>query len=265
MIEHAVRYLKQHSASFRLVSHPTTEPLPEVAQRPPPNGQMVDTHVVLVDGAPGLACVPAGEPVDVVSLGQELHGMVLEGSARDLPAPFNEAHCLPPLGGLVGAPVFLDSRLSGAVLAFRAFCKEDFIEVPFDDFARLEKPRVMVIAVAGALPEFATDTGGPVLPATDVLVEGRGAPTPPPTAERASGMPVTIDEERTMLAPPEPPPRRGQKRTAAPAKRKQAAGKTSPARSKTAAARGKSATPRKTAKRIQPSSKRSSVTRPRPR
>lgn len=223
MIEHAVRYLKQHSASFRLVSHPTTEPLPEVAQRPPPNGQMVDTHVVLVDGAPGLACVPAGEPVDVVSLGQELHGMVLEGSARDLPAPFNEAHCLPPLGGLVGAAVFLDSRLSGAVLAFRAFCKEDFIEVPFDDFARLEKPRVMVIAVAGALPE------------------------------------------RTMLAPPEPPPRRGQKRTAAPAKRKLAAGKASPARSKTAAARGKSATTRKTAERIQPSSKRSRVTRTRPR
>lgn len=220
MIDHAVRYMKQHSATFRLVSYPTSEMLPDVAQRPPPNSQVVDTYVVLVDGMPGLACVPAGVPLDVISFAQEIHGMVMEGTVRDLPAPFNETDFVPPLGGLIGVPVFMDRRVASSVISFRVFGKEDFLQVQFDDYARIEKPRIAVIAVAGALPESTTDTGerdvsaqaviepgAPVMPATDAALEAPGAGAPPAAGERAAGVPVPLDEERTRLSPPEPPAR----------------------------------------------------------
>ena len=49
--------------------------------------------------------------------------------------------------------MFVDpSLVSSTVIGFAVFGPNDFIEMPYDDFARLEQPRVEDLAGAGELP-----------------------------------------------------------------------------------------------------------------
>lgn len=156
MIEHLVRYLRQQCVPFRLLSYPAPEPLPEVAFPRPRSSQTVDTYVVLVDGRPALACVPAGEHVDVVGLGNTIGSAVTDAGPSDLPAPYSGAMAMavPPLGELLGIPLFVDSRITQPLVLFRAFAADDFVEISIEDFLRIEHPRVAAFAVAGQLPRW---------------------------------------------------------------------------------------------------------------
>lgn len=59
---------------------------------------------------------------------------------------------MPPFGQLYGVPVVLDERLTGAaVLAFQLFGESDYLEIPYEDYARLEQPRVASFASLGEL------------------------------------------------------------------------------------------------------------------
>jgi hypothetical protein len=155
MIDQIMRYLTSRQVPFRVLSYPMPEAAPEVAPHHARFGQLVDTHIVLADGRPALAVVPAGMPLDVLALGQELGTVVIEGSAEDLPAPFAGMRFVPPLGGMLGVPLIVEARIPGGTLVFRAFGddhSESFVEVIFDDLARIERPRPATFVIAGALP-----------------------------------------------------------------------------------------------------------------
>jgi len=149
MIESAVRYLRDAGIPFRLFSYPSPEELPTVAHPLPRGALLVEAHVLLVDGRASLACVPASDAIEIAGLANTLHASVLDAADELLPgyrAP------LPPLGGLFGVPLLVDRTIpSHAVLVFRAFGPHDYIEVAYDDFARLEHPRIELIATRGEL------------------------------------------------------------------------------------------------------------------
>jgi prolyl-tRNA editing enzyme YbaK/EbsC (Cys-tRNA(Pro) deacylase) len=155
MIDAVVRYLRRAGVPFRVSSFPSPEREPAVAMKFPPGTQLVDVYVVLVDGSPALACTPAGTPLNYVSFALTTGAAVLEASPADLP----EAHRptagpVPGLGGMFGVPTFVDERLLPAPrLAFRAFDANDYVELLYDDFALVERPRVAAIASRGELPE----------------------------------------------------------------------------------------------------------------
>jgi hypothetical protein len=155
MLDRVVRYLRSCDVSFKLVSEAAPEPKPAVA--PPvlaPGGNLLATEVVLVDGRVGIACVREGERIDLAALGAELGAGVVAGSSADLPAPYTDAHePIPPLGHELHVPLFVDSSLVGSsVIGFRAFAETDWIEMAYDDFARLEQPRIASFGAAGDLP-----------------------------------------------------------------------------------------------------------------
>lgn len=158
MIENLIRYLKAQRTAFRMLSFPMPEPLPQVGvPKPrPPISQVVDTYVVLAGSRPALACVPVGEHVDPLALSQEIHVPVVEAGKADIPPPYDKADLLPPHGGLMGVPVFLDRRVTAGLLVFNAFSTEDFVEISFDEFVRIEQPRIVGFATSGALPEHAS-------------------------------------------------------------------------------------------------------------
>jgi Ala-tRNA(Pro) deacylase len=156
MLPSLVRYLHDAYVPFRLISAPSPEHLPKVALALPSVAKPVQTKVILADGIPTLVCFPAGEQVDYAALRSELGAkLVVDGSTADLRNELrNAAEPLPPFGELFGIPLIVDEAVTrSAVVAFNAFDEATIGEVPYDDFARLEHPRVGRFASAGELPE----------------------------------------------------------------------------------------------------------------
>jgi len=154
MIDRVVRYLCDAGVPFRLAVYPMPEPSPEVAHALPPGTLLVETQVVLVDGNPAIACVPYGIPVGFVALSRALDAVVLEASPAELRDEYRGApEPLPPLGGLFGTPLLLDDEIPASPhIAFRAFSYGAFVEMAYDDFALIERPRVASFAQGGELP-----------------------------------------------------------------------------------------------------------------
>jgi prolyl-tRNA editing enzyme YbaK/EbsC (Cys-tRNA(Pro) deacylase) len=155
MLDRIVRYLRSHAVPFRLASHPSPEPLPTIAVRPPPGGMLVQTHVLIAGGRTVIAVIPRGDTLDLPGLGIELGTAVAPGEPGDLPAPYTGATgAIPPLGGAFGCLTMVDERVTTtSSIVFEAFSPDDIVEIPYDDFSRLEQPRIARFAIAGELPE----------------------------------------------------------------------------------------------------------------
>jgi prolyl-tRNA editing enzyme YbaK/EbsC (Cys-tRNA(Pro) deacylase) len=125
-----------------------------VAHRFAPGAQLVDVHVVLVDGSPALACTPFGAPINFAAFSAETGTAVIEATPDELYDEYRGApEPLPPLGGVFGVPLFVDEQiLEAPLVAFRAFSPYDFFELSYDDLALLERPRVAGFARWGELP-----------------------------------------------------------------------------------------------------------------
>ncbi len=153
MIETLVRYLRSQNVPFRVYSYASPEPLPAVGHRIPEGGQLVSTAILLVEARPTIAVMPLETTPNFAALSAELDALVTEGKIGDLPPPFDHAsEPIPPFGGALGIATIADHGVTGcSILVFRAFSPHDFVEVPYEDFARLEQPRVSSFAVAGEL------------------------------------------------------------------------------------------------------------------
>lgn len=154
MLDQIVHYLRTHAIPFRLSSQPSPEPAPAVAHPVPAGGLLVDTQVLVVAGRAAVAAMPRGAKLSLPRLRQALGADVIEGVPADLPPPYSRATGpVPPLGGAMGVLTIVDERVStSSAVLFLAFSPFDCVELPYDDFARLERPRVASIATGGELP-----------------------------------------------------------------------------------------------------------------
>jgi hypothetical protein len=162
MLDRVVSYLRSHGVSFRLSSYPSPEPLPPVLQPISPGGLMVETCVIMAGGRPAIACLPRGTQLSLVRLTHELGVDVIEGTSADLAPPYKDADGpLPPLGGALGTLVVIDEKVSlASTIAFPAFSSTDILEIPYEEFSRLERPRIASFGIGGELPERAADETG---------------------------------------------------------------------------------------------------------
>lgn len=153
MIESIVRYLHGARVPFRLASYPSEEVEPKAAHPVPRGAVLVDTEVLVVDGRAILACFRSGDAVEPAAIGAALGGLAAEGTSDELPDELRYAERpIPPLGQLFGVPIVVDTSVTTATaLVFRAFGESDYFEIPYEDFARLEQPRVASFASAGEL------------------------------------------------------------------------------------------------------------------
>ncbi|NUP14081.1 MAG: hypothetical protein HOW73_49240 [Polyangiaceae bacterium] len=151
MIETVVQYLHNAGVPFRLFSYPNSDAR---AGHPLRQGAMlVDLHLASVNEEPVLLCVPAGEQPDFGALGALLGGTALPSSTDVLPGEFRgAAGPIPPLG-LFGIPIVVDERIAAcSTIVFGIFGDHDIIEMSYDDFARMERPRSASFASMGELP-----------------------------------------------------------------------------------------------------------------
>jgi prolyl-tRNA editing enzyme YbaK/EbsC (Cys-tRNA(Pro) deacylase) len=155
LLSRVVEYMRSSGVPFRLESYPSPESAPGVAAARPAGSVMVDTHILIVDGRPAIAVTPHGEGMNLLGLRADLGAeFVQEGEIGDLPWPYDDAEGpVPPFGRMFGAPVFIDpSVIASNDIEFGVFGSTDFIEMPYDEFARLEQPRVAELVAAGELP-----------------------------------------------------------------------------------------------------------------
>ena len=148
MIDAVVRYLRKAGVPFRITSYPSPEPQPQVAVPLPPGTQLVDVHVLLVDGLPALACTPHGRPLDMAAFAVQTGTTAIEATPAELPESYRDLpEPLPALGGVFGVPLFVDDQILEADrVAFRAFANNDYVEMSYDDLALIECPRVAAFA-----------------------------------------------------------------------------------------------------------------------
>jgi prolyl-tRNA editing enzyme YbaK/EbsC (Cys-tRNA(Pro) deacylase) len=153
MLDTIVRYLRESLVPFRLASYPSPERDPAPVHPIPPHAMLIDTRFVAVDGRLVLACCKAGENVDLAAIGNELGGAAVEAMPEDLPEVLLQFDgAIPPLGKLLGVPLIVDEAVeSCAFIVFRGFGHSDYFDVAYDDFARLEQPRIASFARAGEL------------------------------------------------------------------------------------------------------------------
>lgn len=177
MLGTIVNYLHGSRVPFRLVSYPNQEPMPMAAHPMPPHSMLVESEPILIEGRAALACFPAGEKVDYAALSTALGSAAVPAEPNDLPYDLGSARSpIPPFGELFGLPIILDERLTTcAMLVCQAFGGSDFFEIAYDDWARLEAPRVASFAFAG---ELTMGDGASVTDETDeIAAEPAAHPT----------------------------------------------------------------------------------------
>src|SRR5215468_10869339 len=146
-----VDYLHSARVPFRLASYPSEEDKPIAGQPLPPGGMLVDTRLLRVAGRAVLAVFPMDEDVDLAAISTALGDVVTNAEMDELPDEFRRAMGpIPPFGQLLGIPIAIDARVrSAGVLVFRAFGESVYFEIPYEDWARLEQPRVAPFASKG--------------------------------------------------------------------------------------------------------------------
>jgi prolyl-tRNA editing enzyme YbaK/EbsC (Cys-tRNA(Pro) deacylase) len=98
-------------------------------------------------------CYRAGDTLDLAALGNELGGVAMEALPEELPdAAVGLEDTVPPLGTFLGLPLVVDEAVeSYTTIVFNCFGPNEYVEVPYEDFARQEQPRVASFVRAGEL------------------------------------------------------------------------------------------------------------------
>lgn len=115
--------------------------------------ELAKSVVVKLDKKMALVVLPASFKVDLALLKDVTGAKHAElASEADFITAFPECElgAMPPFGHLYGMPVYVDDRLSeDREIAFNAGTHSELIRMAYDDFERMEKPKIAHVS-AGA-------------------------------------------------------------------------------------------------------------------
>ncbi len=137
--EHGIRYVTiRHSRAF------TTQQIAASAHIP--GKDLAKTVIVRIDGKMAMAVVPGSLRVDLERLRELAGAQEIElATETDFSRMFPECEtgAMPPFGNLYGMPVFVaESLRKDHEIAFNAGTHTELLQLAYDDFERLVKPRV---------------------------------------------------------------------------------------------------------------------------
>ena len=141
-------FLDKHEIKYVSVVHSPAYTAQEIAARAHIKGrQLAKTVMVLVDGKMAMAVLPASLKVDFDYFRKEIGasnvGLAAEREFEAL-FPDCEVGAMPPFGNLYGTDVYVDQSLvEDDEIAFTAGTHTELIKLPFIDFKRLVKPKIV--------------------------------------------------------------------------------------------------------------------------
>jgi Ala-tRNA(Pro) deacylase len=141
-------FLDSNGVKYVTMKHSPAYTAPELAALAHvPGKDWAKTVMVKLDGKMAMAVVQASSRV-VFDLLREASGatsaeLATEQEFKDL-CPGCEVGAMPPFGNLFGMEVFVDEALAeDAEIAFNAGTHTEVVRLPFADFERLAKPKVV--------------------------------------------------------------------------------------------------------------------------
>lgn len=147
-IEKLKAFLDSHDVPYVTISHSKAYTAQQVAASAHiPGRMMAKTVMIWVDGKMAMAVLPASYHVDFEELTEAIDAdeveLATEREFKDL-FPDCEVGAMPPFGNLYGMDVYVAERLSrDEEIAFNAGSHTELIRMPYSDFARLVRPKVV--------------------------------------------------------------------------------------------------------------------------
>ncbi len=141
-------FLDQQNIRYVVISHSkafTAQGIAAIAHIP--GKELAKTVIVKLDGALGMAVLPASFQVDLMALRKATGVQEAElASEREFKKHFPdcETGAMPPFGNLYGIPVYVDETLTyDKEIVFNAGSHYELIRLSYDDFEKLVKPLVL--------------------------------------------------------------------------------------------------------------------------
>lgn len=142
-----IDYLEENQVRFTRVIHSTAYTAQVIAHRAHISGNVLAKTVVLKNPQQKfiMGVIPANYQVDLDKI-SEIHGEKLELATEEefeKLFPGCETGGMPPFGNLFDLPVYVSESLSQTQdIAFNAGNHRELLQMSFDDFHRLVKPKI---------------------------------------------------------------------------------------------------------------------------
>lgn len=146
--EKLIQYLQSQNVSYEIIKHDPEYTAQEIAASAHVSGKkLAKTVMVKLDGALAMAVLPAATRVNFQALkdasGASEVKLASEKEFHNL-FPDCEMGAMPPFGNLYGLQVYVaDSFSEHMLIAFCAGSHTELIQMSYQDFARLVKPKVL--------------------------------------------------------------------------------------------------------------------------
>jgi Ala-tRNA(Pro) deacylase len=145
-------YLDREKVKYSVISHSPAFTAQEIAAASHiPGREIAKTVIVRIDGELAMAVLPAHCQVDLEQLryltNAERVDLATEAEFRDR-FPNCETGAMPPFGNLYAMEVFVAEELTeDDTIAFNAGSHTELVRMPYREFARLVRPRVLEFAL----------------------------------------------------------------------------------------------------------------------
>jgi Ala-tRNA(Pro) deacylase len=144
-------FLDSNHIQYMVISHSVAYTAQGIAALTHIKGkELAKTVILMIDGRPAMAVVPASSKVDLFKLkrylGSETVELATEDQFRDH-FPDCETGAMPPFGNLYGLDVFVDIGLTeDKEIAFNAGSHRELVRMSFADFRNLVRPVLIPLA-----------------------------------------------------------------------------------------------------------------------
>ena len=144
-------FLDQHKVKYVVISHSPAYTAQGIAALTHiPGKELAKTVMVKLDGKMAMTVLPAPQKVDFDLLaeatGAKKAELATEQEFQDMFADC-EAGAMPPFGNLYGTDVFVSDTLAeDEEIAFNAGTHRELVRMPYADFERLVKPKVLTFS-----------------------------------------------------------------------------------------------------------------------
>lgn len=144
-------FLDSNNIRYVSIKHSQVFTAQEIAASAHISGKaLAKTVMVKIDGKLTMAVLPATDKVDFDQLkktaGAEKVELASEDEFKDM-FPECEVGAMPPFGNLYGTDVYVDEKLTrDELIAFNAGSHTELIQLPYNDFERLVKPKTAHIS-----------------------------------------------------------------------------------------------------------------------
>lgn len=141
-------YLNDNNVKYLTITHSPAYTAQEIAAKAHiPGRELAKTVMVKVDGKLAMAVLPASFKVDFEQLKKNIGtGNVELANEKEFENEFPDCDlgAMPPFGNLYGMDVYITDNLAKEEeIVFNACSYNELIKMPYKDFARLVKPKVI--------------------------------------------------------------------------------------------------------------------------